>query len=46
MIQPLRTLHKRMFYVIAIVTPTIFFVALTQRDTQFVERACNCDTEG
>lgn len=36
MIQPLRTLHKRMFYVIAVVTPTIFLVGLIQRDTQFV----------
>lgn len=36
MIQPLRTLHKRMFYVIAVVTPTIFLVGLTQRATQFV----------
>jgi hypothetical protein len=35
MIRPLRTLHKRMFYVIAVVTPTIFLVGLTQRDTQF-----------
>lgn len=36
MIQPLRNIHRRMFYVIAVVTPTIFLVGLTQRDTQFV----------
>jgi hypothetical protein len=34
MIQPLRTLHRRTFYVMALIVPTIFIVGIRHQDQQ------------